>query len=146
MYQVRQTSNHCLLFCRVLGMPLTATVSVSVSVTFCCCAKKKTCPKATSEERVYFVLLFQATVHRFWGKSVQEVKAGIAQRPWRMLFTDLLPMVYSVCFPIEPRTTYMPRMSPSHSGLYLPHQPSILWKYFLNSDSIFPDTTRFVSN
>jgi hypothetical protein len=46
------------------------------------------------------------------------------QRPWRVLLTGLLPMAYSACFLIEPRTTRS-GMAPDTMGWVLPHQPLI---------------------
>jgi hypothetical protein len=64
------------------------------------------------------------------------------QRPWRRMLTGLLPIAWSACFLIEPRTT-SPGMAPPTMGWALPHQsvikkmPSslaynpILWRHFL---------------
>lgn len=67
-------------------------------------------PNATWEEKAYFTLCFQVTVH-YWGKSGQELKAGTWGRKVfhgrgheRMLLTSVFFMTCSVYFLRQLRT------------------------------------------
>jgi hypothetical protein len=88
--------------------------------------------KQVGEERVYSaytsILLFITKEVRTATKQVR--KQELMQRPWRVLFTGLLPLACTACFLIEPKTTSV-GMAPPTMG-----PPSLItnWENALQLD------------